>query len=249
MDEGLNIAVVGAGVSGIVSSHLLSRRHKVTVFEQDGRLGGHTSTVVLDRGPDQGLAVDTGFIVLNDRTYPLFHRFLDELEVPVRNADMSFGYLDEASGFCWAGTNLNGLFAQRRNLLSPRFWGLLAQARSFHRVGAEALAGGTAASLSLGQWLQKEGFRGPVLERYIAPMGAAIWSAPYRQILEFPAETYLRFFNNHGLLSITDRPQWQSVVGGSHSYLKAFVASFKGDIRLNSPVRCIRRGLNGVELE
>jgi len=240
----LNLAVVGAGVAGMVSAHLLSRRHHVTLFEQDGRLGGHTNTVVLDKGPDAGLAVDTGFIVCNDRTYPLFHRFLDALKVPVRSADMSFGYRDEASGFCWAGTDLNGLFAQRSNLLSPAFWSLLRQARRFHRAGNRSVEEGDAKGLALGQWLEREGLRGAVVEHYIVPMGAAIWSAPFEQILAFPAASYLDFFRNHGLLGIADRPQWQTVVGGSHSYVKAFRLAFAeagGVVRTGLRVRSVGR--------
>jgi predicted NAD/FAD-binding protein len=235
------VAVVGSGVAGIVSAWLISRRHDVVLFERERRLGGHTSTVVLEQGPDAGLGIDTGFIVCNDRTYPRFHRLLAELGVGVRPSDMSFGYLDEASGFCWAGTGLNGLFAQRRNLLRPGYWRLLAQARRFHQAGARALRDGGAAGLSFGQWLEREGLRGPVVDHYIVPMGAAIWSAPFSGILAFPAETYLRFFHNHGLLSVTGMPQWQTVRGGSHSYLKAFQAAFKGELRIGAGAQAVRR--------
>jgi predicted NAD/FAD-binding protein len=199
--DGQKIAVVGSGVAGIVSAHLLSRRHQVTLFEQEARMGGHTSTVELPDGPDRGLAVDTGFIVCNDRTYPLFHKFLAELGVAVRASDMSFGYLDEASGFHYAGTDLNGLFAQRSNLLRPKFWRLMKEVGRFHKAGARSLAADDAKGMSFGQWLRREGFAGDAVDHYIVPMGAAIWSAPFSQILAFPASTYLRFFSNHGLLS------------------------------------------------
>jgi len=244
--DGQRIAVVGSGVAGIVSAHLLSRRHQVTLFEQSLRLGGHTSTVELPSGPDRGLPVDTGFIVCNDRTYPLFHKFLAELGVAVRPSDMSFAYLDEASGFYYAGTNLNGLFAQRSNLFKPRFWRLMKEVNRFHKVGARSLAAGNAEGMSFGQWLRREGFAGDPVDHYIVPMGAAIWSAPFSQILAFPAATYLRFFSNHGLLSIKDMPQWQTVVGGSHAYLKAFKAAFKGTLRLGTPAQKLRRGAKPV---
>ena len=244
--RGQRIAVVGAGVAGIVSAYLLSRRHQVTLFEADTRLGGHTSTVELPDGPDRGLAVDTGFIVCNDRSYPLFHKFLAQLGVAVRPADMSFGYVDEASGFNYAGTGLNGLFAQRRNLLRPAFWRLMQEVARFHKAGALSLQQGTAVGLSFGQWLSREGFAGAAVDHYIVPMGAAIWSAPFSQILAFPAATYLRFFSNHGLLSVRDMPQWQTVVGGSHAYLKAFAAAFKGQVRLGTPVHRVRRGSSPV---
>lgn len=244
--DGQKIAVVGSGVAGIVSAHLLSRRHQVTLFEQEARMGGHTSTVELPDGPDRGLAVDTGFIVCNDRTYPLFHKFLAELGVAVRASDMSFGYLDEASGFHYAGTDLNGLFAQRSNLLRPKFWRLMKEVGRFHKAGARSLAADDAKGMSFGQWLRREGFAGDAVDHYVVPMGAAIWSAPFSQILAFPASTYLRFFSNHGLLSIKDMPQWQTVVGGSHAYLKAFKAAFKGQIRLGQPVKRLARGAKPV---
>jgi predicted NAD/FAD-binding protein len=244
--DGQRIAVVGAGVSGLVSAWLLSRRHHVTLFEKDGRLGGHTSTVTLEQGPDAGMPVDTGFIVCNDRTYPLFHRFLRELNVPVRAADMSFGFWDSVGGLQYAGTDLNGLLAQRRNLFRPRFWRLISEVRRFHRAGAAALAAGGAAGLSFGDWLRREGFGGDAVEQYIVPMGAAIWSAPFQGILSFPAETYLRFFGNHGLLSVADMPQWQTVVGGSHRYVRAFRERFTGVLRPGEAVRSLRRENDGV---
>lgn len=246
--DGQRIAVVGGGVAGVVSAWLLSRRHQVVLFEKEGRLGGHTSTVVLEQGPDQGLPVDTGFIVCNDRTYPLFHRFLAQLGVPVRRADMSFGFHDSLGGLQYAGTGLNGIFAQRRNLVRPSFWRMLKEVRRFHRAGAASLRRGDAAGLSFGAWLGREGFAGDAVDFYIVPMGAAIWSAPFSGILGFPAETYLRFFDNHGLLSVSDMPQWQTVVGGSHSYLRAFRAAFKGDLHLGEPVQRVLRHDDRVEL-
>jgi uncharacterized protein len=246
--DGQRIAVIGGGVAGVVSAWLLSRRHRVTLFEKEPRLGGHTSTVVLEQGADQGLPVDTGFIVCNDRSYPLFHRFLSQLGVAVRKADMSFGFHDTLSGLQYAGTDLGGLFAQRRNLLRPAFWRLIKDVRRFHQAGARSLAAGDAQGLSFGDWLSREGFRGPAMEQYIVPMGAAIWSAPFQGILSFPAEAYLRFFSNHGLLSVTDMPQWQTVVGGSHSYLKAFRAAFKGELHLGAPVQRVTRHEGRVDL-
>lgn len=246
--DGQRIAVIGGGVAGVVSAWLLSRRHAVTLFEKEPRLGGHTSTVVLEDGPHAGLAVDTGFIVCNDRTYPLFHSFLKQLGVGVRSADMSFGFYDTQSGLQYAGTDLNGLFAQRRNLLRPGYWRMMAEVSRFHRTGARSLAAGDAQGLSFGAWLQREGFQGEAVQQYIVPMGAAIWSAPFQGILSFPAETYLRFFANHGLLSVTDMPQWQTVLGGSHSYLKAFKAAFQGELHLGAPIRSLRRDDDGVSL-
>jgi predicted NAD/FAD-binding protein len=243
-----NIAVVGGGVAGLVSAWLLGRKHLVTLFEKNAYVGGHTNTVIVPDGPDQGLAVDTGFIVCNDRTYPNFHRFLAQLGVGVRSADMSFGYQDAASGLQYAGTDFNGLFAQRRNLFKPRYLGMLSEILRFNRRGAQALQDGSAEGLGLGEWLRANGFDGWALQHYIVPMGAAIWSAPFDKMLLFPAETYLRFFSNHGLLTVTDMPQWQTVQGGSFSYVKAFLKSFSGEVRKGVPVRSVRRRDAGVTL-
>lgn len=242
------IAVVGGGVAGLVSAWLLSRKHTVTLFEKNAYVGGHTNTLTVGDGPDAGLAVDTGFIVCNDRTYPNFHRFLKELGVGVRAADMSFGFHDEASGLQYAGTDFNGLFAQRRNLLDPRYWRMLKELLRFNRIGARSLQDGSAEGLTLGAWLSKNGFQGWVLDHYIIPMGAAIWSAPFEQMLSFPAHTYLRFFSNHGLLTVTDMPQWQTVVGGSSSYVKAFLERFQGTVHQGRPVAWVSRSLEGVTL-
>jgi predicted NAD/FAD-binding protein len=243
---GRKIAVVGGGVAGLVSAWLLSRRHAVTLFEKNDYVGGHTHTIVIPSGPDEGLAVDTGFIVCNDRTYPNFHRFLGQLGVGVRNADMSFGYQDEASGLQYAGTDLNGLFAQRKNLFDPRYLNMLAEILRFNRAGAKALQDGSAEGLTLGGWLKAGGFGGWALEHYVVPMGAAIWSAPFEKILQFPAQTYLRFFSNHGLLTVTDMPQWQTVQGGGFSYVKAFLERFQGRVRKGTPVQSVRRQDRGV---
>ena len=242
------IAVVGGGVAGLVSAWLLSRKHTVTLFEKNAYVGGHTNTLTVEDGPDAGLAVDTGFIVCNDRTYPNFHRFLAALGVGVRAADMSFGYQDEESGLQYAGTDLNGLFAQRRNLFDPRYLHMLKELLRFNRVGARALETGGAEGLSLGDWLAGNGFKGRVLEHYIIPMGAAIWSAPFDKMLAFPAQTYLRFFSNHGLLTVTDMPQWQTVSGGSRSYVTAFLERFNGIVHKGRPVQSVSRSQEGVTL-
>jgi predicted NAD/FAD-binding protein len=242
------IAVVGAGVAGLTSAWLLARKQEVTLFEKNAYVGGHTNTVVIPHGPDQGLPVDTGFIVCNNRTYPNFHRFLQQLGVSVRSADMSFGYHDEDGGLQYAGTDLGGLFAQRKNILDPRYLNMLIEVLRFNRAGAEALQDGSAQGLSLGEWLKVRSFDGWVLRHYIVPMGAAIWSAPFDKMLRFPAQTYLRFFSNHGLLSVRDLPQWQTVQGGSFSYVKAFSERFQGQVRKESPVRSVSRDGQGVTL-
>ena len=239
-------AIVGAGVAGITAAHLLQRVASVTLYEKNARLGGHTNTIVIEDGPDAGTPVDTGFIVLNDRTYPLLHQLLDDLDCPVRSSDMSFGYCSEKTGFFYAGTNLAGLFAQRRNLLRPSYYRFLAEILRFGRDGIRDLDAGTVGDQTLGTYVRH--LHPDTVTRYIIPMAAAIWSATQNDILQFPARTLLAFWRNHGLLALNDRPQWQTVAGGSHAYVKAFARSFCGVVRLRANLAHIRRHPDRVEL-
>lgn len=246
----MRVAVVGAGVAGIVAAWEISRNHHVTLFEKRNRLGGHTHTWVLDRGPDAGAAIDTGFIVCNNRTYPNFHRFLAQLGVRVRWADMSFGFHDETTGLQYAGKSLNTLFADRLNLARPRFWTMLLDIRRFCSQALVDLETkpGMLARMTLGHYLRHLRINQVTVEDYLVPMGAAIWSTPASKMLRFPALAFVRFFRNHGLLSLKDRPRWQTVVGGSHSYLKAFEESFTGGIRLEAVIDTIRRDDAGITI-
>lgn len=243
------VAVVGGGVAGIVAAHELAKAgHEVALFEKNGYVGGHTSTVVLESGPDAGAAVDTGFIVCNDRTYPNFHRFLAELGVPWRWSDMSFGYHDANSGLQYAGTDVSGLFAQRANVMTPSFLSFLADVVRFGGRAQADLASGALEGKTLGAYLSETGSSRALRDHYIAPIGAAVWSSGLGEMLDFPAETFVRFFKNHGLLSLTDRARWQTVVGGSHAYVKAFLARFPGTVMRGAPVESVRRGAAGVEI-
>ncbi len=246
--SGLEIAVVGGGAAGVAAAHVLQRRHRVTLFERETYVGGHVNTVVLQDGPDAGLPVDTGFIVLNDRTYPVLHRLLAQLGVKVRDADMSFGFHCRKSGLQYAGTDFNGIFAQRGNLMRPSFLRMLADIARFGLRGREDLASGGASGRTLGEYLRRGGYSEACVRDYVVPMGAAIWSATAGDVMDFPAETFLRFFDNHGLLDLTDRPQWQTVAGGSHAYVKAFLKGFTGTVRAGEPVRAVRRLPDGVEV-
>lgn len=247
-NAGLSVAVIGGGVSGIVSAWLLQRRHRVTLFERNDYVGGHTNTVTIPDGPDAGTPVDTGFIVLNDRTYPLLHRFLASLEVPVRDADMSFGFACELTGLQYAGTTLNGLFAQRLNIVSPRMHGMIADVVRFNRRARVDLESGIVVDLTLAEYLARLQVGDAFRDYYLLPMGAAIWSTNAHRMLEFPAESFLRFFLNHGLLTLTDRPQWQTVVGGSQSYVRAFLKAFQGEVRTGTRLHAVRREESGVTL-
>ena len=245
----MNIAIIGSGISGLTSAYLLNRRHDITVFEASDWVGGHTHTV--DVTVDgQTHAVDTGFIVFNDWTYPNFIRLLGQLGVRFKPTEMSFSVNDPDSGLEYNGNNLNSLFAQRSNLLSPGFWKML---RDILRFNKEALRDleqqRIAADTTLNDYLQANGYSERFILHYIVPMGAAIWSMSMADMLGFPLQLFVRFFKNHGLLSVNDRPQWCVIEGGSSAYIAPLTASFKERIRLNCPVTRVERDLDGVVIQ
>lgn len=244
----MRVAVVGGGVAGIVSAWLLSRKHDVALLEANDYVGGHTNTVEVPSGPDAGTRVDTGFIVLNDRTYPNLHLFLRRLGVRWRYSDMSFGFHCERSGFQYAGTNLAGLFAQRSNALRLGYYRFLAEIARFGRVAKQDLDEGALEGITMEEFLREHGFSRRVARDYVLPMGAAIWSTPAGRMRRFPAETMIRFFDHHGLLDLSDRPRWQTVVGGSQSYVRAFLGKFTGTVRTRTPVAGILRLEDGVSV-
>ena len=238
----LRIAVVGAGAAGVSSAWLLSRRHDVVLLENNDYIGGHTNTIVVPDGPDAGTPVDTGFIVLNDRTYPTLEELFRQWGVQTRDSDMSFGFHDEFTGLQYAGTALDGLLAQRLNALRPSFWALCAGVLKFHRVARRDLReNAIPEGLSLGKYLARIGVARNVVHDFILPMGAAIWSTPAREMLRFPALSFIRFFENHGLLTVTDMPQWRTVVGGSFAYTKRFRGLFTGRVVASAGVVGVER--------
>lgn len=242
----MKIAIIGSGISGLTCAHLLNRNHEITLFEAGDRIGGHTHTVDVAVNGEQH-AIDTGFIVFNDWTYPNFIRLLEQLGVASQPTEMSFSVHDPRSGSEYNGNNLNSLFAQRRNLLSPRFWGMLRDILRFNREALRDLEQQRiAADISLGAYLQQRGYGERFIEQYIVPMGSAIWSMSLADMLNFPLQFFVRFFRNHGLLSVTDRPQWRVVCGGSRSYLAPLTAPFAERIRLHSPVHWVERDIAGV---
>ena len=244
----MRIAIVGSGISGLVCAWLLNRQHEITVFEASDWIGGHTHTVDIELQGRQ-YAVDTGFIVFNDWTYPNFIRLLDQLGVDSQPTEMSFSVHDPKSGLEYNGNNLNSLFAQRSNLLSPGFLGMLRDILRFNREATNELQQGhIAADTTLGEYLAARRYGQRFIDHYIIPMGSAIWSMSLAQMLSFPLEFFVRFFRNHGLLSVNDRPQWRVVRGGSRSYIKPLTASFAERIRLQCPVSSIRRDAEGVTL-
>lgn len=245
---GLSIAVVGGGAAGLTAAHLLQRRHRVTLFEREATPGGHVKTITVPDGPDAGTPVDTGFIVFNDDNYPLFNRLLEQLGVSARYSDMSFSYFSEDSGLQYAGTGLNGLFAQRSNVVRPEFWRLLRGIQRFCHEAQERLAAGSLNGDSLGQFLHSAGLHGTVADDYVLPLAAAIWSASRDDIRAFPAASLLRFFDNHGLLQLSDRPRWKTIVGGSRTYVDRIIGGFAGEVETGNEVRGVRRDDDGVEI-
>lgn len=242
----MRIAIVGSGIAGLVSAYLLSRRHEVTVFEAGDWIGGHTHTVDVEID-QQRHAIDTGFIVFNDWTYPNFIRLLEQLGVESQPTEMSFSVCDPRSGLEYNGNNLNTLFAQRSNLLSPGFLRMLMDILRFNREAiADLEAGGLHGQMTLGDYLQQQRYSQRFIDHYIVPMGSAIWSMSLKEMLNFPLAFFIRFFHNHGLLSVNDRPQWRVIKGGSRSYIPALSKPFAENIRLNCPVQRIRRDETGV---
>lgn len=242
----MKIAIVGSGIAGLTCAYLLARRHEITVFEADARVGGHTHTVPVTVDGRE-YAVDTGFIVFNDWTYPNFIRLLGQLGVTFKPTEMSFSVNDPDTGLEYNGNNLNSLFAQRSNLLSPGFWGMLRDILRFNKEARRDLAEQRiAADTTLDDYFKASGYGERFILHYIVPMGAAIWSMPMAEMLNFPLQFFVRFFENHGLLSVSNRPQWQVIEGGSSAYIAPLTASFKERIRLNCPVGRIDRDAHGV---
>jgi predicted NAD/FAD-binding protein len=242
----MKIAIIGTGIAGNVAARKLCAEHDVSVFEAADHVGGHTHTHSID---DNGkpLAIDTGFIVFNDWTYPNFIALLDELGVPSQPGEMSFGVKCERTGLEYKGHSLNTLFAQRRNLLRPSFHRMLRDIVRFNREAKELL-GARDESLTLGDYLRNNHYSATFIDYYIIPMGAAIWSAAPRRMLSFPAASFVQFFANHGLLNIKNRPQWRVICGGSRNYVKKLTAPFRQHIRLNTPVTGITRHATHVEV-
>lgn len=243
----MKIAVIGSGIAGNVAAWLLQRDHDITVFEADSRIGGHSNTVKLEL-QGQEYAVDTGFIVYNDRTYSNFVRLLDELGVASQNSEMSFSVRCEVTGLEYSGASLNTLFAQRRNLLRPRFYRMLSDILRFNREAPRVL-NLKREHQTLDEFLQHGGYSNEFITHYIKPMGAAIWSACPQGMGGVPLGFFVRFFHNHGLLSVSNRPTWKVIQGGSASYVDLLVAPFRERIRLSTPVEWIQRQGDQVQLK
>lgn len=247
----MKIALVGTGVAGNIAAWKLAREHDITVFEADQRIGGHTHTVDVELA-GRNYAVDTGFIVFNDWTYPNFIEMLDTLGVSWQDSDMSFSVKHERTGLEYNGTSLNALFAQRSNLLRPSFLGMIRDILRFNREAPGLLEPGAPDALlklSLGEYLERGGYGRAFQEHYIVPMGSAIWSATQERLRDMPVPFFVRFFKNHGMLSVDHRPTWRVIQGGSRNYVEPLIRGHREQIRLGAPVEVIQRFADHVTVK
>ena len=244
----MKIAVIGAGISGLSCAYWLSRQHEVCVYESARNIGGHTATVDVNLA-GKSYAIDTGFIVFNDWTYPLFNQLIDELGVSFKPTQMSFSVSDTKNNFEYSGTNINTMLAQRTNLVSRRFWRMVSEIRRFNKQARHDFINNKIdPDVTMGAYLDEGGYGDAFRHYYILPMASAIWSMPRKSIHDFQAGFFIRFFHHHGLLNITNRPQWQVIKGGSREYLAPLIAPFSDKIRTGCEVTGVQRSVNNVQV-
>ena len=243
----MKVAIVGSGISGLTVAHMLQRQHEITVFEANDYVGGHTNTVDVSLN-DQQWSVDTGFIVYNERNYPNFTRLLGQLGVDTQPSTMSFSVRCDRTGLEYNGSTMRQLFVQKRNLFRPSFYRMIRDILRFNRDALQAVwdAGSGA---TLGDVLHSGKYSKQFSEQYLVPMGSAIWSVPATRVLDMPADFFVRFFTNHGMLSVNDRPEWRVIQGGSRRYVEKLTQSFADRVRLNTPVRQILRADDHVSVD
>ena len=242
----MKIAIIGSGISGNTLAYHLNSNHQITLFESNSRVGGHSHTHEIEIA-NQKLNVDTGFIVFNKKTYPHFLNLLHELKVPYENSAMSFSVKDSQKDFEYNGTNLNALFAQRKNLISPTFYKMIKEILRFNKNSTLLLKDNE--EISLGEYLDREAYSDFFKKYYILPMGSAIWSSDVKTMMTFPAKFFVRFFDNHGMLNINDRPQWLTITGGSINYVKKLISPFEKKIKLNSQIKSVDRKNDHVAIQ
>ncbi|TBR38450.1 FAD-dependent oxidoreductase [Marinomonas agarivorans] len=244
----MNIAIIGTGISGLSCAYLLQQKHQVTVFESAERIGGHTATIPLEYEGKQ-YNIDTGFIVYNDWTYPNFIRLMEKLNIATKPTDMGFSVTCQQTGLEYSGSNLDTLFCQRRNLFNFSFLGMLKDILRFNKQAIRDLETNQLdESITLGEYLKLKGYGKQFASHYLVPMGSAIWSSTLQEMMDFPLIFFVRFFKNHGLLSVNDRPQWRVLEGGSSRYLAPLTETYKDHIHLNSTILSVKRDSKGVLL-
>ncbi len=242
----MKIAVLGAGISGLGSAYILSQKHQVDVYEKDNRLGGHARTTILEED-GKSFGVDTGFLVFNYATYPLLTKLFEKLEVKIENSDMSFGFWDKDKNVAYNGDSIGGMFFQKRNLFNLVHYKMIKDVLSFNeKANSDLYHNSKDLDLSLGEYIKN--FGTAFKQRYILPMGGAIWSTPTDEMNAFPARTFITFFKNHGLLGVNTHHQWLTVSNGSINYVNKIKEKINGNIYLNSDVISVQRVENGVNL-
>ncbi len=243
-----NIAIIGSGITGLSAAWLLNQHHNVSVFEANDYIGGHSHTVDVEVD-GRSVAVDTGFIVYNPQNYPNLSALFKHLDVPTHATDMSFAVSLDQQGYEYSGGDGGGLFAQPTNVFKPRFWSMINSLLRFYRNTDHYVKLATLENITLRKLLEKEGYSMAFVRDHLAPMGAAIWSSDCEDILDYPALSFLKFFQNHGLTQLTDRPQWRTVVGGSREYVRRLIEDFNHKIMLNSPVEKLVKAQHGYALQ
>ena len=242
------VAIIGSGISGLTCGYLLSKKHDVHMFEANDYIGGHTATIDVELN-NKNYAIDTGFIVFNDRTYPNFEKLLSQINISPYPTEMSFSVHNELTALEYNGHSFSSLFAQKRNLFNPQFWRFLAEIIKFNRRCHQLYNSDTYPDINLGEFLNQQGFSTFFCEHYILPMGAAIWSASLDDAKAFSIKFFIQFFHHHGLLNIINRPQWYVLKDGSRSYIPELTAAFKHQIYLSTPVTSVKRENNQIQLQ
>lgn len=238
------IAIVGSGVAGLTAAYILDKKYDVTLFEKNDYIGGHTHTIEVD----DGIPVDTGFIVMNHRNYPYFTKLLKEIDIDLQDSNMSFGHYDEEQDFYYNTDSLKGLFAQKKNIVSYSFYKMLYEITRFFKLANRDLESNNIAEITLGEYLEANEMDQGFIDNYLIPMGAAIWSTPTAKMMDFPARSFLNFYRNHGLLSINDQPQWRTVKGGSCAYVQRILELISATVLHTDPVVSISRPNGKVEV-
>jgi predicted NAD/FAD-binding protein len=241
------LAIIGTGIAGMGVAHFLQHKYELTLFEKNSYIGGHSNTVDVSEDGNS-VAVDTGFIVYNEVTYPNLTRLFKELNVPTKNSNMSFSVQHKPTGLEFCGSGIDGLFAQRKNFFNLRYYRLLYNINRFNKQAPTILNQEENKNLTLKEFIKKFNYHPDLLEFYLIPMSSAVWSTPINKMLDFPAYTLIRFFYNHGFLGLNTQHQWKTVVGGSRTYVNLLTNPFKDKILLNTPVQRVTRESNKVKV-